>query len=164
MLESHARAGVPAICLALVCGASLAQEQSGRKMTEIVRTTSPPRLDGLLDDPVWRDAAVIRDLHQYEPLDHGEPTEGSIFYVLYDDDYLFIGARLLDSEPSEISARQMIQGQSVGVDDRIEVVIDPFNNMRTGYKFQLNPNGVRRDGIFDGATRVNEDWGGIWYA
>ncbi len=164
MLESHARAGVPAICLALVCGASLAQEQSGRKMTEIVRTTSPPRLDGLLDDPVWRDAAVIRDLHQYEPLDHGEPTEGSIFYVLYDDDYLFIGARLLDSEPSEISARQMIQGQSVGVDDRIEVVIDPFNNMRTGYKFQLNPNGVRRDGIFDGATRVNEDWDGIWYA
>ena len=60
--------------------------------------------------------------------------------------------------------RQMIQGQSVGVDDRIQVVLDPFNNMRTGYMFQLNPNGVRRDGVFDRATSVNEDWDGIWHA
>jgi len=84
--------------------------------------------------------------------------------VLYDDDNLYIGARLLDSEPSLIAARQMIQGQSVSVDDRIQVVLDPFNNMRTGYMFQLNPNGVRRDGVFDRATSVNEDWDGIWHA
>ncbi len=166
VLESHKRISVPVagVCLALLCAATSAQDQPSRKMTEIVRTVTPPQVDGALDDPVWAEATVIRDLHQYEPLDHGEPTEESIFYVLYDDDNLYVGARLLDSEPTEIAARQMIQGQSVGVDDRIEVVLDPFNNMRTGYRFQLNPNGVRRDGIFDGATNVNEDWDGIWYA
>ena len=153
-----------AVCLAMSSVASVAQERLVRKVTEIVRASTPPTLDGVLDDSVWAGATVISDFHQYEPLDHGEPSETSIFYVLYDDDNLYIGARLLDSEPSLIAARQMIQGQTVGVDDRIEVVLDPFNKMRTGYKFQLNPNGVRRDGVFDRATNVNEDWDGIWQA
>ena len=153
-----------AVCLGMPGATSVAQERLARKATDIVRASSPPQLDGRLDDRVWAEATVITDLHQYEPVDQGEPSESSIFYVLYDDDNLYIGARLLDSEPSLIAARQMIQGQSVGVDDRIQVVLDPFNNMRTGYMFQLNPNGVRRDGVFDRATSVNEDWDGIWHA
>ena len=153
-----------AVCLSMSGATSVAQERLARKATEIVRASSPPQLDGRLDDQVWAEATVITDLHQYEPVDQGEPSESSIFYVLYDDDNLYIGARLLDSEPSLIAARQMIQGQSVSVDDRIQVVLDPFNNMRTGYMFQLNPNGVRRDGVFDRATSVNEDWDGIWHA
>ena len=153
-----------AVCLAMPGATSVAQERLARKATEIVRASSPPQLDGRLDEQVWAEATVITDLHQYEPVDQGEPSESSIFYVLYDDDNLYIGARLLDSEPSLIAARQMIQGQSVSVDDRIQVVLDPFNNMRTGYMFQLNPNGVRRDGVFDRATSVNEDWDGIWHA
>ena len=153
-----------AVCLAMPGATSVAQERLARKATDIVRASSPPQLDGRLDDQVWAEATVITDLHQYEPVDQGEPSESSIFYVLYDDDNLYIGARLLDSEPTLIAARQMIQGQSVGVDDRIQVVLDPFNNMRTGYMFQLNPNGVRRDGVFDRATSVNEDWDGIWHA
>ena len=153
-----------AACLTMPGATSVAQERLARKATDIVRASSPPQLDGRLDEQVWAEATVITDLHQYEPVDQGEPSESSIFYVLYDDDNLYIGARLLDSEPSLIAARQMIQGQSVGVDDRIQVVLDPFNNMRTGYMFQLNPNGVRRDGVFDRATNVNEDWDGIWHA
>ena len=153
-----------AACLALSGAAGDAQERLTRKATEIVRASSPPLLDGRLDDPVWAEAAVISDLHQYEPVDHGEPSETSFFYVLYDDENLYVGARLLDSEPALIAARQMVQGQSVSVDDRIELVLDPFNNMRTGYRFQLNPNGVRRDGVFDRGTNVNEDWDGIWHA
>ena len=161
----NTRSGVAAVAaLALCCVTGAAQERLTRKVTEIVRASTPPLLDGRLDEPVWSEATVITDLHQYEPVDHGEPSESSVFYVLYDEDNLYVGARLLDSEPSLIAARQMVQGQTVEVDDRIVVVLDPFNNMRTGYRFQLNPNGVRRDGVFDRATNVNEDWEGIWHA
>lgn len=155
--------------VALSCGIAAAQSPLSpnlvqRKISEIARTPTPPVLDGVLDDTAWAEATVIEDLHQYDPVDHGEPTEQSTFYLLYDDENLYIGARLLDSEIEEIDARQLIQDQSVGVDDRIEIVIDPFNNMRTGYKFQINPNGIRRDGIYEGPTNVNEDWDGIWAA
>jgi hypothetical protein len=158
--------------LALLIAASLgllstqasSQVPDERKITEISRTTVRPTLDGVLNDATWADATVIEDLHQFDPVDHGEPSEKSTFYVAYDDDYLYVAARLLDSDPSLIAARQLIQDQSVAVDDRIEVVIDPYNNMRAGYKFEINPNGVRRDGIYDGPERVNSDWNGIWNA
>ena len=164
-LSSKAPSGFAfAVALALSGAAAVAQEGTVRKVMDIVRTGTPPQVDGRLDDQVWQRATVIADLHQYDPLEHGVPSETSIFYVLYDDENLYIGARLLDSEPSLISARQMVQGQPVEVDDRIEVILDPFNNMRTGYRFQLNPRGVRRDGLFDRGTNVNEDWDGIWHA
>ena len=159
---------VTGIVLAVVLGSfatiAAGQEVIDRKVANIVRTTEAPILDGSLDDPAWSNATVIRDLHQYDPVDHGVPTEESTFYLMYDDEFLYIGARLSDSEPDQIAARQLIQGQSVFLDDRLEVILDPFNNMRTGYKFQLNPNGVRRDGIFEQPTRINADWDGIWYA
>ena len=164
-LGHKVRSGVAfAVLLAVSSVATVAQDRLTRKVTDIVRASAPPLLDGRLDEQVWAEATVITDLHQYDPLEHGAPSETSIFYVLYDDENLYIGARLLDSEPSLISARQMVQGQSVDVDDRIEVILDPFNNMRTGYRFQLNPRGVRRDGLFDRGTSVNEDWDGIWHA
>ena len=152
------------LCLAIGLFSHDAISQESRKSATIVRTSTPPTLDGRLHEPVWGNALVIDDLHQYDPIDHGEPSEHSEFYLLYDDENLYIGARLFDNNPSGIAARQLIQGQSVEADDRVELIIDPFNNMRSGYKFQVNPNGVRYDGVFEGPIRVNPDWDGIWYA
>ncbi len=152
---------VCAIALSVTVAIS-AQEISERKVADIVHVDEAPVIDGLLDDGVWASATVIRDLHQYDPAEHGVPTEESIFYVMYDDDNLYVGARLRDSDPDLIAAKQMIQGQSVGIDDRFEIILDPFNNARAGYKFMLNPNGVRRDGIFERPAEINPDWDGIW--
>ena len=153
-----------AVGLVLSSVSAIAQTPYERKITEIVRTSTPPILDGSLNDATWVGATIIEDLHQFDPEDHGEPSEGSIFYVAYDEENLYLGARLLDTEPGAIAARQLIQGQSVHLDDRIAVIIDPFNNMRAGYKFEINANGVRRDGIYNGPERVNSDWDGIWDA
>lgn len=153
-----------ALGLVLSSVSVVGQERKERKITDIVRTSTPPVLDGSLNDATWVGATVIEDLHQYQPDDNGVPSEGSIFYVAYDDDNLYLGARLFDSAPDEISARQMIQGQAVNLDDRISLIIDPFNNMRAGYKFEINANGVRRDGVYSGPERTNSDWDGIWDA
>ena len=68
-----------------------------------------------------------------------------------------------DTNPEEIRARSLAQGQSVRWDDTLDIIIDPFNNNRTGYEFQVNPNGVRSDAVFETATRINRDWEGIWH-
>ena len=108
--------------------------------------------------PVWAQAPVIDDFHQYDPVDHGEPTERTEVYVLYDDDNLYVAVRMFDSEPSQIRARQMVQGQAMWFDDSFSILLDPFNNKRTGYSFQVNPVGNRRDGIFETPTEQNQDW------
>jgi len=123
-----------------------------------------PKIDGMLDDAVWRDAVRVDDLHQFQPVDHGTPSEKSEFLLYYDEDYIYVGARLYDSDPQAIRARQMVQGGTLRFDDAIEFLLDPFLTRRTGYWFQLNPNGIRRDGIYESPTEINRDWDGIWLA
>jgi hypothetical protein len=135
---------------------------STRKSVEIVRTELMPQIDGVLDDEIWKIATVISDLHQFQPVDHGQPSERSEFYLAYTERFLFVGARLYDTDPSGISARQMVQGQGMPFDDAFEFILDTFNNGRTGYQFQVNPNGIRREGVYENPNNLNNDWTGIW--
>src|SRR5688572_15959502 len=133
-----------------------------RKSVEIARTDLAPELDGVLDDEIWRIATVISDLHQFQPVDQGQPTERTEFYLAYSERFLYIGARMFDSDPSGISARQLVQGQGMPFDDAFEFILDTFNNGRTGYQFQVNPNGIRREGVYENPNSLNNDWSGIW--
>ncbi len=137
---------------------------AGQKTLAVTRTAAPPQLDGVLDDPAWLQAARFEDLHQFDPVDHGPPSERTIVYVTYDDEYLYVAARLFDSEPAEIRARQLVQGGTLQFDDTFGIYIDPYNNKRTGYHFQVNPNSVRTDAVFETPTELNWDWEGVWDA
>ena len=140
------------------------ERSAGEQVTaRISRTDTPPTLDGVLDDAAWEQATVIDDFHQFNPVDHAEPSERTIVYVAYDDDNFYVAARMYDSEPDQIRARQLVQGASSRWDDNFGIIIDPFNNKRTGYQFQTNPNGVRGDGTFETPTDLNRDWEGIWF-
>lgn len=137
-----------------------AQEKSVR----IVRTSAPPVIDGVLDEAVWQSAAVVDDLHEIQPTEYDEPSEATVVYLLYDDDALYVGARLHDTEPDRITSRILRQGERVFGDDWFSVVIDPFNDRRSGYRFLTNPNGLRQEGIYQNVRDEEWNWQGIWYA
>ena len=138
------------------------QASFSRKRVEITRTELEPVLDGVLDDAIWKSATVIADMHQFMPIDQGEPTERSEFYIAYNERFFYLAARLYDSAPDSIISRQLVQGGQFNGDDFFEFVLDTFNNGRTGYLFQVNPNGIRREGVFEGPNQINDDWTGIW--
>ena len=161
-----------AICCASLCAAAVtvsAQEgapspDTVQKTVRVVRTATPPVIDGSLDDAVWANAAVVDDLHQVSPTEYAEPYERTEVYILYDDNALYIGARLYDTDPSRITAKNLLQNDSVGQDDRFFVTIDPFNDRRSGYFFGVNPNGVRSDGLYRNVTEFYGDWDTIFRA
>ena len=134
------------------------------KVVRLYRTEAPPKLDGRLDDAAWSDAATMDDMHQYEPVDHGEPSEPTTVYLAYDDENLYVAARMWDSEPDRIIARELVQNRDLSWDDFLAIYLDPFNNGRTGYHFRVNPNGSRDDAVFETPTDANADWDGIWHA
>jgi hypothetical protein len=135
-----------------------------RKSFQIYRTDSPPVIDGRLDDAAWEDAAFVDDFHQTAPFDGERPTERTIVRVTYDDEHLYISANLLDSNPSAIQAKQMVQGKMFFSDDRFWVTLDSFNNKRNDYFFQVNANGIRRDALRENNARFIEEWATIWHA
>lgn len=139
------------------------QAPAGEKAVTIRRTQAPPTLDGFIDEAEWRDATTIEDFHQLMPVEYATPSEATRVKVMYDDDALYIGAFLFNKDPSQISARVLKQGDALLADDRFSVVIDTFHDRRNGYLFMVNPNGVRRQALFQNTSNLNWDWKGIWH-
>jgi hypothetical protein len=158
---------VPAgISLALFTPAASSQtavpEDEETKTVRVVRVAVAPVVDGKLDEAIWQRAESIDDFHQIRPGDGSAPTERTEVYLLYDDDYLYIGAKLFDSEPDRITANVMRHGNALGEDDRLAIVIDPFNTGRNGYRFETNANGVRHEMLYHNITELQSDWTVIW--
>ena len=118
-------------------------------------------LDGRLDEAVWQQATPISDFTQQDPREGAEPSERTEIRVIYDENALYIGAKLFD-DPEGILAFQKRRDQGLGTDDRFMWIFDTFRDGRTGYFFEINANGLMGDGLIGG--RVNKTWDGIWEA
>jgi len=129
-----------------------------------VRIEGGPRLDGRLDDAVWRQAVVFSDFRMVFPT-MGEPSERTELRILYDDKDLYIGVYCYDSQPSRISAHSMAHDadEDAESDDVIKVLLDPFLDKRNAYIFYVNACGARSEGLAFG-EHSSLDWDGIWDA
>lgn len=137
-------------------------EVPAQKSVRAIRVDTPPIIDGKLDDAVWQLAQPISDFHQTRPGNQTPPSEFTEVYVLYDDDALYIGARMEDSNPELISAPVIRHGQGLPSDDRLVIILDPFNTRRTGYRFETNLNAVRHDSLYTSVNSFQLDWNTIW--
>jgi len=137
---------------------------SERKTVQIVQMDQAPSIDGRLDDVIWSQAAEVTDFHQIEPNEFAPPTERTQVYLLYDEEALYVGARLWDSEPEQITAHVLRQGEVLWTEDSFTLILDPLNDQRTGFEFQVNPNSVRSEGQYQNTTSVQRDWEGVWHA
>lgn len=122
-----------------------------------------PDIDGALNEEVWSIAPIISDFHQNRPNDHGEPSEKTQVQIARSDEFIYVAFRAYDSDIENISAKGFIQGQRFFSDDRLAIYIDSFNDRRNSYFFQVNANGIRRDGLV-GNDYFIDDWSTVWYA
>lgn len=127
-----------------------------------VRVTAPPRIDGMLDEDVWKLAQPATDFIQRDP-DEGKPaTERTEVYVLYDDHALYFGCIFHDSEPNKIVARLTRRDDEIE-SDNASIRIDSYHDHRTGYEFTFNAAGVKVDILqYDDANREDESWDPVW--
>jgi hypothetical protein len=130
-----------------------------------VRVEKGPRLDGQLDDEVWKQAVVFTEFRQAKPNPNNPPSERTEVRVLYDAHGLYFGIYCYDAEPSKISANTMAHdAEDMGEsNDNVKVLLDPFQNKRNAYVFFVNPRGARSEGLAFG-EQSSLDWDGIWNA
>src|SRR5262249_17403688 len=107
-------------------------------------------------------AAPIGEIVQREPKQGAAATEKTEVKLLYDAQNLYIGVVCYDSEPEKIVATQMARDALLEVDDRIEILLDPFHDRRNAFYFATNPLGALVDGLIVEGGRVNTDWDAIW--
>src|SRR5262245_27308652 len=97
---------MPPICryaLALLIVPALIAAQPPSKVARAVRVTEgAPRIDGTLDDLAWSRAPLIADFVQKIPNEGAEPSVRTEVRLVYDDEALYVGARLRRSDPRAI--------------------------------------------------------------
>ncbi len=141
---------------------SQTQDDEAEKVFRAVHTETAPVIDGVLDENVWSLADAVEDFHEIQPNEYDEPSQRTQVFVLYDEDYLYVAAKLWDTEPNGVTAQILRQGSGINSDDYFGVILDPFHDRRSGYRFQVNPNGVREEAIYQNTTQTQNDWQGIW--
>jgi hypothetical protein len=138
------------------------------RVAEAVRVDRAPKLDGTLDDPIWKSAKPITDFRQKEPFEGQPATEKTEVWIQYTRKAVYFGIHCYDSEPSRIIATELRRDVSQDLDDHFEILIDSNHNRRGGYVFEINPLGTQSDGLIveeQGATDGSDfdrGWDGVW--
>ena len=81
--------------------------------------------------------------------------------MIYDDDALYVGARMFDPAPDSIAARLSRRDVSIAA-DRFAVYLDPYHDHRTGYYFMVNAAGTLFDGTLSNDVSDDKAWDGVW--
>lgn len=127
------------------------------------RIEAPLRLDGRLDEAVYREVAPTSGFIQQLPREGVPATEATHVWVFFDRNNVYVAARCFDSRPDRLIANELRRDNRnvFSLNDNLTVVLDTFHDRRNGFFFQTNPIGAVRDqAITDGGQ--NESWNTVW--
>ena len=127
-----------------------------------LRTSTPPVIDGVLDDPVWTQAPSETGFLTWRPDFGKEMHEKTVVYYAYDRENLYFAYRCFDREPSKIKA-SVTARDTISRDDWICLNLDTFNDQQSLYALYVNPLGIQGDSRFEGGQ---EDFtiDVVWYS
>jgi hypothetical protein len=130
---------------------------------QAVPLSSAPVIDGVVDEAVWTEAAVVEGLIQIRP-DFGDPSPfPTTVKVGATERALFVAFILTDPESRRIAAAVTTRDGDLDDDDSVGVLLDTFDDDRTGYFFRTNLLGTQQDGrIADNGRTVDTRWDAAW--
>jgi len=153
------------IILSLICGISFAQPPV--KKLQATKTTIAPKIDGVLDDEVWKTAPIATDFVELNPVAgrHEKPEERTEVRILYDNTAIYIGARMYETGPEKI-ARELATRDNVGNADFIGIVLDTYLDGINASGFYVTAAGSQFDAKYSpspgGGSNEDASWNAVW--
>ncbi len=127
-----------------------------------LRTDTPPKIDGYLNDPVWKEAPTITGLKTWTPDFGHDMAEKTIVYMAYDKENLYFAFRCYDRMPDKIKA-SLSSRDTIRPDDWVCINLDSFNDQQSLYAFYVNPLGIQGDSTYAGGKEdLSADL--VWYS
>ena len=126
-----------------------------------IRATAPIVVDGVLNDEAWLRAPAATAFTQKDP-EEGKPvSEATELRIAYDEDALYVAARLYDREPGRI-ARQLARRDQNAEADSFTLFLDPHHDHVTGAAFSVSAAGVQRDATLYNDSWTDDSWDAVW--
>jgi hypothetical protein len=130
-----------------------------------VRLAETVTIDGRLDEAVWRAAPPVTEFRQSQPDEGAAATQRTEVRFAYDDNAVYIGARMYDSLGGAGVRSRVLRRDALTESDSdlLQIIFDPYHDHVTRNLFWINPSGSRRDGtgdpawdpVWEGAARVD---------
>src|SRR5690349_13629138 len=118
--------------------------REGRTEVRAVRADDTVAVDGRLDEPVWRQAALLTGFSLYQPVDQRPAPDSTEVLVWYSPTALYVGVRAF--EPHGAVRATLADRDRISADDNVEIQLDTFDERRRALVFVVNPLGVQADG------------------
>ncbi len=135
---------------------------SGKKILEAFRIYEEIKIDGDLIEIAWENAQVATDFYQYEPFNGSFPSEKTEVKILYDDEAIYIGAILYDTEPENIYRELGQRDNSDNLkSDAFSVLLSTYNDGINYQDFIVSASGVQTD-IMRTGNSSDRSWNAVW--
>ena len=127
------------------------------KIITAIRVTNSPDIDGIFSSDEWGEALPVSDFIQKDPIEGAETSGKATLYFLYDDEYLYIAAKMIHDEPEAILSTMSRRDNSSN-SERIIISIDSYSDKRTAYTFGVTASGVRFEYYHATDSEFNRDY------
>ncbi|MBM3444467.1 MAG: carbohydrate binding family 9 domain-containing protein [Bacteroidetes bacterium] len=131
----------------------------------ISKTVSTIKIDGQLDEQVWKTAGQAGDFHMKWPNDVGRPTRKTFVKITHDDHFLYFG--IIAEDTNYYVAQTLKRDQGIYMSDAISIAIDPVNQRTNGFLFSITPYNVQTEDLVNVGTpseELNFSWDNKWYS
>lgn len=144
---------------------TIVYSQNEKKEIQAVRVSESPKIDGKLDDSAWQKSNIASDFVMYEPgSGDAEPKDQRTeVRVVYDDEAIYIGAILYDSNPDKI-LKQLTERDNFGTTDVFGLSINPNNDGQNEFMFFVTAAGVQLDAQVSPSNGDDYSWNEIWFS
>jgi len=127
-----------------------------------VRTSSPPVIDGRLDDDAWKNALATTAFTQKVPREGAPASERTNMRVLYDDDAVYVA---FDCEQRSVPVEARLTRRDRQVEsDSVTFTLDTRRDGKSAFEFYVNAAGVLADAIRFNDTDYSTDFDEVWDA
>ena len=143
---------------------SMTRDDRRRATVRAIKLTQPLRVDGQLDEEVYAQHAPFGGFIQVAPVYGEESTERTDVWISYDQDNIYVSARVWDAAPPDrwISNELRRDTNQLRNNDHIGVMFDTFYDRRSGFMFYTNPLGALADYSVIDEGGSNTDWNPVW--
>ena len=128
-----------------------------KKNIEAVRISTPPKIDGILDDVIWENIPIASGFNMWQPGNEGEITEDykTEVKIAYDNTAVYFGVSMYDPEPDNILS-QFSQRDEVFVQaDLFYIALNTYNDGINETRFYVTSAGTIGDAK---SSQNNEDF------
>jgi hypothetical protein len=129
------------LCTIIISSFITVQSQ---ELTSIPRIKGDLKFDGIVDDPCWEVAKAL-PMVMHIPTFGNQPTEKSEVMLCYDNTYIYVGARLFDSNASKMLVTSKKRDEASNSNESFSIVFDSFNDKENALVFSTTPSSLRSD-------------------